>query len=92
MEDGPRCWDCLSRRLTRGDHVHGRLRRKTVPGSPFATAALVTLEEKQASYRVEPIAPGVMRSDAYRELHPFARMPVLDHGDFRLYETQAILR
>ena len=64
----------------------------TVPGSPFARAVLVTLEEKRARYRLAPIAPGSMRSDAYRELHPFARMPVLDHGDFRLYETQAILR
>jgi glutathione S-transferase len=24
--------------------------------------------------------------------HPFGRIPVMDHGDFRLYEMQAILR
>ena len=64
----------------------------TVPGSPFARAVLVTLEEKHARYRLEPLAPGAMRSDQYRGMHPFGRIPVLDHGDFRLYETQAILR
>ncbi len=64
----------------------------TVPGSPFARAVLVTLEEKHARYRLEPLAPGAMRSDPYRGMHPFGRIPVLDHGDFRLYETQAILR
>src|SRR6478752_2434516 len=33
-----------------------------------------------------------MRDDNQRPLHPFGRVPILDHGDFRLYETQAILR
>jgi glutathione S-transferase len=30
--------------------------------------------------------------EAHLALHPFGRMPVLDHDSFRLYETQAILR
>lgn len=30
--------------------------------------------------------------EALRPLHPFARVPVLDHDGFRLYETAAILR
>jgi len=30
----------------------------TIPGSPFARAVLITLEEKRASYRLAPVAPG----------------------------------
>lgn len=66
--------------------VHG------IPGSPFLRAALMALEEKRASYRFSPIAPGEHRGEAYRRLHPFRRIPVIQHGDFTLYETQAILR
>ncbi|MBV9530187.1 MAG: glutathione S-transferase family protein, partial [Bradyrhizobium sp.] len=63
-----------------------------MPGSPFARAVLATLEEKGAAYRVAALAPGSFRSGELRALHPFGRVPVFDHGDFRLYETQAILR
>jgi glutathione S-transferase len=64
----------------------------TIPGSPFARAVLATLEEKGAAYRVAPVAPGTLKSEAHLALHPFGRIPVLDHDGFRLYETQAILR
>jgi glutathione S-transferase len=63
-----------------------------VPGSPFSRAVLVTLEEKRARYGLVPVAPGTLRSPQHLSRHPFARVPVLEHGDFRLYETQAILR
>jgi glutathione S-transferase len=63
-----------------------------IPGSPFSRAALVTLEEKGARYRIVPVAPGTLRSPQHLDRHPFGRVPVLEHGDFRLYETQAILR
>jgi len=65
----------------------------SVPGSPFGRAVLATLEEKGAPYRLAPLAPRALRSqEDLKRLHPFGRVPVLDHGDFRLYETQAILR
>jgi glutathione S-transferase len=64
----------------------------SVPGSPFGRAVLVALEEKGARYRLAPLTPGVTRTPAYRALHPFGRMPVIEHGGFRLYETQAIIR
>jgi glutathione S-transferase len=64
----------------------------SVPGSPFGRAVLATLEEKGAPYRLAPLAPGAFRSGELLALHPFGRVPVFDHGDFRLYETQAILR
>jgi glutathione S-transferase len=55
-------------------------------------SVLVALEEKRAPYRVEPLAPGATRTPEYRRMHPFGRVPVIQHGDFHLYETQAILR
>jgi glutathione S-transferase len=35
-----------------------------VPGSPFMRSVLVALEEKHAPYRVEALAPGVLRKAA----------------------------
>jgi glutathione S-transferase len=64
----------------------------TIPGSPFARAVMATLEEKGAPWRIAPLAAGETKQQPYLSLHPFGRMPVLQHGDFVLYETQAILR
>jgi len=66
--------------------VHG------IPGSPFMRAVLAALEEKGATYRLQALNPGEHRTEAYRRLHPFNRIPAVQHGDFTLYETQAILR
>lgn len=63
--------------------VHG------IPFSPYVRAVSMTLEEKGASYTVQPVAFG---SAAHLDRHPFARIPALEHGEFRLFETQAILR
>src|SRR6516165_7238667 len=63
-----------------------------VPGSPFSRAVLATLEEKNTRYTLVPVVPGTLRSPQHLSRHPFGRVPVLEHGDFRLYETQAILR
>ena len=54
--------------------------------------ALVALEEKGAADRIAPVGPGTLRAPAHLALHPFGRVPVIEHGAFRLYETQAILR
>ena len=63
-----------------------------MPGSPFGRAVLVALEEKGARYRLAPVTPAIARAPAYLALHPFGRVPVVEHGGFKLYETQAILR
>jgi glutathione S-transferase len=66
--------------------IHG------IPGSPYLRSALLGLEEKGADYHLAAMQMGDHKQPEYRALHPFGRIPVLDHGDFRLYETQAILR
>jgi len=65
--------------------IHG------VPGSPYLRTVQLVCEEKRAPYRVAPIGPGMQGSERLA-LHPFGRIPVIDHGDFRLYETQAIAK
>ena len=64
----------------------------SIPGSPYGRAVLATLEEKRASCRLNPVAPGTFKQEPHLSRHPFGKMPVLQHGDFMLYETQAILR
>jgi glutathione S-transferase len=64
----------------------------TIPGSPFARAVIAVLLEKGATFRIGRLQPGTLKSEEHLARHPFGKMPVLDHGDFRLYETQAILR
>lgn len=66
--------------------VHG------VAGSPFVRAVQMGLEEKGAPYRLQALGPGGSKSEEHLARHPFGRVPAIDHGDFRLYETQAILR
>ena len=63
-----------------------------VPGSPYVRAALLGLEEKGAPYRIQPLGMGENKSPAYLKRHHFGRIPFMQHGDFGLYEVQAILR
>src|SRR5215475_12749539 len=66
--------------------IHG------VHGSPFMRSVCAALEEKGQPYRIEAFSPSSMRNEEYRKLQPFGRVPAIEHGDYRLYETQAILR
>jgi glutathione S-transferase len=60
----------------------------SIPGSPFGRTVMATLEEKGASYRLSPVAPGTFKSPEHLARHPFGRVPVLEHDGFSLYETQ----
>lgn len=60
-----------------------------LPQSTYVRSVRMACIEKGVPYTLEPVMP---RSEVIRRLHPFARMPVLRHGDFTLYETSAILR
>ncbi|MDB6086076.1 MAG: glutathione S-transferase [Gammaproteobacteria bacterium] len=66
--------------------VHG------IPGSPFCRSVLVVLEEKGVHARLVPVAAGTFRTPEHLALHPFGKVPVMDHGSFRMYECAAILR
>jgi len=64
----------------------------TLYGSPFSNfvrSARLALEEKGVPYGLEPAA---LKDPDYRRLHPFARMPALRHGEFRLGESFAVMR
>jgi len=63
-----------------------------VPGSPFLRAVQMGLEEKNVAYRLQAMGPGESKTETYLKKHPFGRVPAFEHGDFSLYETQAILR
>ena len=41
---------------------------------------------------MQPVGPHELKSEAYLKRHPFGRVPAFEHGDLKLYETQAILR
>jgi len=66
--------------------IHGH------PASPFLRSVCLGLVEKGAPYRIQEMAVGDLRGEVHRRLHPFGRIPILQHGDYHLYETQAILR
>jgi glutathione S-transferase len=63
-----------------------------VPGSPYGRAVMIACHEKSVAHRLSPLSPGAMRGPEHLALHPFGRMPAVDHEGFGLYETQAILR
>jgi glutathione S-transferase len=38
------------------------------------------------------VAPGTLRTPGHLACHPFGKVPYVEHGDFTLYETAAIVR
>lgn len=61
--------------------------------SAYTRTARLTLIEKNVDYALIEVdfSSGVMPVE-HQDLHPFAKVPVLCHGDFQLYETTAIGR
>lgn len=64
--------------------------------SPFVRSVAMALDIKGVPYRHWALGlrpdPTGLGSPSHLALHPFGRVPILDDGDFRIYETQAILR
>jgi len=54
-----------------------------------ARMALAAAEARYAYVECDPFDP--VQADGLRDVHPFGRVPVLEHDGFRLYETAAIL-
>lgn len=61
------------------------------PVSPYVRAARIALIEKGIDYEFNEIGFDHLATDEYAALHPFRKMPVLQQGEFVLYETPAIL-
>jgi glutathione S-transferase len=59
------------------------------PVSSYVRTARMICHEKQVPHVLEPVE---LRSDAHAKLHPWSRVPILHHGDVKLYETSAITR
>jgi glutathione S-transferase len=61
-------------------------------GSTLGRAVVMALLEKSSSFRLALLPPKELPPTRHALKHPWGRMPVLEHGTFLLYETQAILR
>jgi glutathione S-transferase len=60
------------------------------PQSSFVHIARLVLTHKEVPYDFHDLEPD-MGSSKHLALHPFDRVPILQHGDFVLYETSAIV-
>jgi glutathione S-transferase len=59
------------------------------PISTFVNIVRLVLTHKNVAFDFQDIEP-VMGSASHLALHPFNRVPILDHAGFRIYETSAI--
>ena len=59
------------------------------PRSTYVHIVRLVLTHKGVPYTFRDLEPE-MGSPAHLALHPFDRVPILQHGDFTLYETSAI--
>jgi glutathione S-transferase len=57
--------------------------------STFVRTARLAAAEKGVPYTLEPVDFG---ADSHAAVHPFRKVPAIRHGDFALYETEAICR
>jgi len=60
------------------------------PHSSFVHIVQLVLAHKEVPYAFYDLEPD-MGSPKHLALHPFDRVPILQHGDFVLYETSAIV-
>ncbi|GAB5512229.1 MAG: glutathione S-transferase family protein [Hyphomicrobiales bacterium] len=61
--------------------------------SVYTRIVKLVLAEKSISYQFEELNPfAEQRVDDVARLHPFGRVPIIKHADFRVYETAAICR
>ena len=61
------------------------------PASSFVHIVRLVLTHKEVPYTFHDLEPD-MGSPKHLTLHPFDRVPILQHADFMLYETSAIDR
>jgi glutathione S-transferase len=54
------------------------------PVSPYVRAARIALSEKGVDYQFSEVGFDHLKTESYGKLHPFRKMPVLEHDDFVL--------
>lgn len=59
------------------------------PQSSYVRTARMTCGEKGVGHELRPVD---FKAPAYREKHPYGKVPAMEHGDVRLFETEAITR
>ena len=59
------------------------------PISTFVNIVRLVLTHKEVAFDFHDLEPE-MGSPTHLSLHPFNRVPILDHAGFRIYETSAI--
>ena len=59
------------------------------PLSTYVRTARMACVEKGVAYELEPLSPPECKA---RGLHPFGKIPVMEHDGLRLFETSAIVR
>lgn len=57
--------------------------------STYTRSARIALVEKGVEYQLQKVRVG---TPEYAEIHPYQKMPVLEHNGFRVFEIAAILR
>lgn len=60
--------------------------------SSYVWSVRIALAEKAVDYELVDMPFGAHREEPHLSRHPFGKVPAFEHGDLRLYETQAILR
>lgn len=60
--------------------------------SVYTRIVRVVLAEKSLAYDLSEVNPFEQESSAAANPHPFGMVPVLSHGGFQIYETNAITR
>ncbi|HJN72402.1 MAG TPA: glutathione S-transferase family protein [Myxococcota bacterium] len=60
------------------------------PQSSYVWTVRAAFAFKGVDYELRPLPPQALNSEDYLQFHPFAKVPALEHGDVRLYESLAI--
>jgi glutathione S-transferase len=60
------------------------------PPSTYVWTARAALNYKGVDYDFQAIMPPANQTEEHLARHPWGKVPVLEHGDVRLYETTAI--
>jgi glutathione S-transferase len=68
----------------------GRITVHGFPRSTYVGIVRIVLTHKGADYTFNDLETK-MGGKEHHALHPFGRVPILEHGGFRLYETSAIV-